>query len=286
VTTQEQAPQLLDVNSIEHSPRVKVRLGMHAATVARYAEAFESGAIMDPIDVFREKGTDRFVLADGSHRLAAAHRTQRKTIATVVHEGDETDALKFALRCNAKHGLLRRDSDVQVCIRSLMLNASLTNKYKTHQERAELLGMSYGSYQRHFAKYRTSSGGSDEEKDEKTRLQQKAAKKARPQTPKRKPQPEAKPPKSKPAAAAAPALRTAPSDEGAGGATAAAASKKPTGKVPKGVVTHADRLELQRAFATLAFCELDPEEVAVACGIPAKNIERALDFVRNVREHV
>jgi uncharacterized ParB-like nuclease family protein len=182
VTTQEQAPQLLDVNSIEHSPRVKVRLGMHAATVARYAEAFESGAIMDPIDVFREKGTDRFVLADGSHRLAAAHRTQRKTIATVVHEGDETDALKFALRCNAKHGLLRRDSDVQVCIRSLMLNASLTNKYKTHQERAELLGMSYGSYQRHFAKYRTSSGGSDEEKDEKTRLQQKAAKKARPQT--------------------------------------------------------------------------------------------------------
>jgi hypothetical protein len=167
------------VNMLEHSPRVKVRSGFDKATVARYREAYENGELVEAIVVFRESGTERYVISDGGHRTEGAQQAGVAEIDAEIRDGDETDALKYALGCNAKHGLLRRDSDVQACIKSLMLDPVLSDQYRTHQERSELLGMSYKTFQRHFAKWRQSKGGTREERAVRAEMQERAEKKDR-----------------------------------------------------------------------------------------------------------
>lgn len=145
----------MKIEDIEESPRVQVRAGKpDGATVQRYREAYESGAILPPIVVFNEEGTERYVVADGHHRLAAARAAGLKVIDVDLHHGDEADALKFALSCNAAHGLPRTKKDLEFSVRQLMSNSKLTEQYRTHRDRGELLGVSERTFQRLLADWR------------------------------------------------------------------------------------------------------------------------------------
>lgn len=147
----------MKIEDIEESPRVQVRAGKpDASTVQRYREAYEAGAIMPPIVVFNEEGTERYIVADGHHRLAAARAAGMKTIEVDLRHGDEADALKYALSCNAAHGLPRTKKDLAFSVRQLMSNAKLTDQYRTHRERGELLGVSERTFQRLIADWRES----------------------------------------------------------------------------------------------------------------------------------
>lgn len=99
----------LKVAEIVTDAGTQVRAGLNEATVADYAEALGEGAKFPPVIVFHDGS--RHVAADGFHRIHAAVRIGETQIECDVRKGGKTDALKFALGCNAHHGLRRTNAD-------------------------------------------------------------------------------------------------------------------------------------------------------------------------------
>lgn len=87
----------------------QVRAGLNEATVADYAEALAEGAKFPSVTVFHDG--DRYIAADGFHRIEAGLRMGATQIECDVRKGGKTEALKFALGCNAHHGLRRTNAD-------------------------------------------------------------------------------------------------------------------------------------------------------------------------------
>ena len=87
----------------------QVRAGLNEGTVADYAEALADGAKFPPVVVFHDG--NRYIAADGFHRIHAAVRNGATQIECDVRKGSKLDALKFALGCNAHHGLPRTNAD-------------------------------------------------------------------------------------------------------------------------------------------------------------------------------
>jgi len=87
----------------------QVRAGLNETTVADYAEALADGAKFPPVIVFYDG--NRYIAADGFHRIHAVRRTGVSQIECDIRKGSKADALKFALGCNAHHGLRRTNAD-------------------------------------------------------------------------------------------------------------------------------------------------------------------------------
>jgi hypothetical protein len=153
---------ILPVANLEICPRVRVRERAPkdgADVVLDYAEAYQCGLITEPLEVFREKGTERYIVADGEHRLLALKRAKRKEVECRLYEGDEIDALDFGIRCNQKHGLRRTKADIYHALVRIMETPRLCDKYRTDTELSEQLGISIATVQRHKTQWRSSSGG-------------------------------------------------------------------------------------------------------------------------------
>lgn len=101
----------LRIDQIEATAATQVRKKLDRAVIADYQEALEAGAIFPPVDVFAEKGSQRYILADGFHRIHATVDADIETIEVNVHEGGLHDALVYALGANEGHGLRRTSSD-------------------------------------------------------------------------------------------------------------------------------------------------------------------------------
>jgi hypothetical protein len=99
----------LKLTEIVTDAGTQVRAGLNEATVADYAEALAGGAKFPPAVVFHDGS--RYVAADGFHRIHAASRSGATQIECDIRKGGKTDALKFALGCNAHHGLRRTNAD-------------------------------------------------------------------------------------------------------------------------------------------------------------------------------
>lgn len=100
---------LLAIDKIETS--IQPRYRMDQSVIDEYAEAMKAGSKFPPIDVFRENGSERYILVDGHHRLYAAMKNSRSKISANVHRGDKAAALHFALTANTEHGLRRSNAD-------------------------------------------------------------------------------------------------------------------------------------------------------------------------------
>jgi hypothetical protein len=114
--------RLIPLAAIIIDPAVQQQAaGTSQAVVAEYAEAMRDGVKFPPIDVFRnEDGTIH--LADGFHR-ADAHRSAHPEVQEIecnVHPGNRDDAVLFACRANAQHGLRRRRSDKVKAVTTLL----------------------------------------------------------------------------------------------------------------------------------------------------------------------
>ena len=99
----------LKLTEIVTDAGTQVRAGLNEATVADYAEALADGAKFPPVIVFHDG--NRHIAADGFHRIHAALRNRAREIECDVRKGSKADALKFALGCNAHHGLRRTNAD-------------------------------------------------------------------------------------------------------------------------------------------------------------------------------
>ena len=99
----------LKLSEIVLNAGTQVRAGLNEATVADYAEALADGVKFPPVIVFHDGR--RYIAADGFHRVHAAVRSGATQIDCDVRKGTKADALKFALGCNAHHGLRRSNAD-------------------------------------------------------------------------------------------------------------------------------------------------------------------------------
>lgn len=131
--------------------------------VLEYAEAYQCGLITEPLDVFREKGAERYIVADGENRLLALRRAKIKQIECRVYEGDEIDALDFATSCNKAHGLRRTKADIVHALTRILETPRLRSKYRTDTNLSEHLGISVASVKRYKALWRDDEKSDDPE---------------------------------------------------------------------------------------------------------------------------
>ena len=99
----------LKLSEIVTDAGTQVRAGLNEATVADYAEALAAGGKFPPVIVFLDG--NRHIAADGFHRIEAVRRIGATQIECDIRRGSKVDALKFALGCNAHHGLRRTNAD-------------------------------------------------------------------------------------------------------------------------------------------------------------------------------
>lgn len=150
----------LPVAAIEICDRVRSRAqkpNENSDIVREYAEAYECGLIVEPLDVFREKGTERYVVADGEHRLLALRNTKVKAVEVRLHDGDEIAALRFALGTNHSHGLRLTHKDRYYRYCRIKETPELERLCRTDQELSETLSVSIRQIKRYGVDWRNST---------------------------------------------------------------------------------------------------------------------------------
>ncbi len=158
----------LPVLSLEVCDRVRVRNQkpkINSDVVQEYTEAYQLGKIDEPLDVFQEQGTERYIVADGENRLLALRRAKIENCDCRLHQGDEIAALDFALGCNQAHGLRRTKADKAHAFARIM-ETPLRKKYKTDTALSAKLGVSIATIARYKADWRVSKGGNRQAKRE------------------------------------------------------------------------------------------------------------------------
>lgn len=89
------------------------RVDINEDTVSDYAAIWQSAngsyPFDSPCEVFHD-GTS-YWCADGFHRILGAARAKRASVPCVVHKGSVRDAIVYAAKCNASHGLRRTAAD-------------------------------------------------------------------------------------------------------------------------------------------------------------------------------
>jgi len=99
------------IDEIEATAATQVRVRIDPGVIDEYAEDMGNGAIFPPMIVFAEQGSERYILADGFHRLAAFKKSGITKAEVQVLEGGLREALKYALKANAQNGLRRTRAD-------------------------------------------------------------------------------------------------------------------------------------------------------------------------------
>ena len=88
---------------------MQCRAAMNDEVVDDYASMMREDVSFPPVAVFQIEGKN--ALVDGFHRVAAAKRSGRKSIASILRQGTRGDAIKFAITANTSHGLRFTNED-------------------------------------------------------------------------------------------------------------------------------------------------------------------------------
>jgi len=101
----------LDIDNVLASAATQARKKIDPDLVAQYVEDIANGAKFPALVVFVEKNSERYILADGFHRLQAYVESDYKQVEVEVHEGDLHAAFRYALGSNCEHGARRTNAD-------------------------------------------------------------------------------------------------------------------------------------------------------------------------------
>lgn len=167
----------LSVNALELCDRTrsrKLKPKEGSDIVQEYAEAYQAGLILEPLDVFCEKGAERYIVADGEHRLLALRRAKIKEADCRLREGGEVDALRFALTTNQAHGLrlTKEDRYYRFC---RIKETALEKEFRTDRDLADAIGVSERTIQRYNVDWRNSQSGDKRTRRKKQQAQESAA---------------------------------------------------------------------------------------------------------------
>jgi len=102
---------LIRCDMIEATSATQCRKKLSKEYIDFYCEDLKNGAIFPPIDVFKEKGSGRYILANGFHTLIAHIHAEIEEIECTIHEGGMRECLEFAFGANSEHGLRRTNAD-------------------------------------------------------------------------------------------------------------------------------------------------------------------------------
>jgi phage N-6-adenine-methyltransferase len=108
----------LELSLIATNGGTQPRASLDEGTIEEYALAMEQGEEFPSVQVFYDGET--YWLADGFHRVAAAKKLGRLTIASVIHSGTRRDAVLFSVSANATHGLRRTNADKRRAVETLL----------------------------------------------------------------------------------------------------------------------------------------------------------------------
>ncbi len=126
-------------DNIEATEATQVRAKLSEETIDQYREEILSGADFPPVIVFAEDGSQRFMLADGHHRLYGTIHAGLEEIEVDLRVGDIHDALEFALQANRAHGLRMTNADKVKSVKMALADPELSQK--TQQEIADIVGI-------------------------------------------------------------------------------------------------------------------------------------------------
>lgn len=131
----------LAIDDIEATEKTQTRAALNKAVVREYAELIKEGTVLPPIVCFAEKASERFVLADGFHRLHGAVDAGKKEIEVTVKPGKVRDAIIYGLNANAHHGIRRTDADKRTAVTWVLKDAELSQQ--SYRKIAEQCGVSH-----------------------------------------------------------------------------------------------------------------------------------------------
>jgi len=124
------------IDNIEATAATQVRVKISKEMVDQYTEDFQNGADFPPLIVYREKNTDRNILADGFHRHRAAINAGREDIGCYIYEGGMREALIEALGANSEHGFRRTNADKRHAVEMALKDPEISQL--TQQEIADI----------------------------------------------------------------------------------------------------------------------------------------------------
>ncbi len=113
-------------------------------TCEAYIESMKDGAEFPPLDVFSDGTSDKYILADGFHRLQS-HMSFRpnKPINCRVHFGTLEDAQWFAITANKTHGLRRTNDDKRKAVKMALLHQKSRNENMSDRAIGEAVGVDH-----------------------------------------------------------------------------------------------------------------------------------------------
>jgi len=119
----------------------QARVKTDVKTCEAYIESMKDGAEFPPLDVFNDGTSDKYILADGFHRLQS-HMSFRpnEPIKCIVHFGTLEDAQWFAITANKTHGFRRSNEDKRKAVKMALLHPK--GKEKSDRMIAEDVGVS------------------------------------------------------------------------------------------------------------------------------------------------
>lgn len=107
------------LNTLVLDKHVQMRASISTLAVQDYADCMEAGDEFPPVIVYGRVGMKHWV-ADGFHRVLAARKLGRKTILVEIRDGGKREAMLYAMRANAAHGVRRTNADkhraVEACL--------------------------------------------------------------------------------------------------------------------------------------------------------------------------
>lgn len=117
---------VLAPDNIEATAATQIRTQINETVVNLYTKDMEHGAVFPPLDVFAENNSERYILADGFHRLHAYLNVEATEVPCHVHKGGLHDALVFALGANETHGLRRTNADKRLAVKIALKDPTIS----------------------------------------------------------------------------------------------------------------------------------------------------------------
>jgi hypothetical protein len=116
----------LSVDLIELKLGTQMRAQVDDDTVESYADLWKAKHEFPPLDVFYDG--DKYILADGFHRLYGAQKAKRASVPCRIHKGDLREAILFACGANHEHGLHRSRADKRCAVEALLDDAEWSKR--------------------------------------------------------------------------------------------------------------------------------------------------------------